>query len=350
MSEDQEEQQHPFFHYYGMLVHQQNMLQDDVRTGCYYRSVMDNLSDFKGKVVLDVGTGSGILAMFCAMAGARKVYAVEASDSAECAQKLVDGNGLGDVVKIIKGKVEEIDDLPEKVDVVISEPMGFLLVHERMLESYLCGRDRFLKPNGGKMFPSCGCMYFLPFSDWSLWEEQKMKSDFWCEKNFYGVDLSVLKEEGRSQHFSQPVVGVVDPSVLIANDPVTHGVDFLNIKQKELLEINVPFKFVVNRTCLMHGMACWFDVDFNGSEKTVRLSTGPFDTTTHWYQCRLLSKTPIAVNVGQTVSGLIKMVANKKYSYDIEFTMFLDGTNVSSGKNVIKLQDQMYHYLQTTSS
>lgn len=41
-----------------------------------------------------------------------------------------------------------------QVDVLISEPMGTLLVNERMLETYLYARDRFLKP-GGKMFPVC---------------------------------------------------------------------------------------------------------------------------------------------------------------------------------------------------
>lgn len=44
-----------------------------------------------------------------------------------------------------KGKIEEIS-LPEKVDIIVSEPIGFLLVHERMLESYITARDRFLKP------------------------------------------------------------------------------------------------------------------------------------------------------------------------------------------------------------
>ncbi len=40
------------------------------------------------------------------------------------------------------------------MDVLISEPMGTLLVNERMLETYLHARDRFLKP-GGRMFPVC---------------------------------------------------------------------------------------------------------------------------------------------------------------------------------------------------
>ena len=57
---------------------------------------------------------------------------MEASGSAEIARRLAEANGFQNVVTIVKGKVEEIT-LPEKVDVIISEPIGFLLVHERML-------------------------------------------------------------------------------------------------------------------------------------------------------------------------------------------------------------------------
>ncbi|CAM9570824.1 unnamed protein product, partial [Laminaria digitata] len=73
----------PFDQYYAQLTHQQNMLQDSVRVSAYQRAIIENAADFKGKVVLDVGTGSGILAFFAAQAGARKVYAVEASDVGE---------------------------------------------------------------------------------------------------------------------------------------------------------------------------------------------------------------------------------------------------------------------------
>jgi 2-polyprenyl-3-methyl-5-hydroxy-6-metoxy-1,4-benzoquinol methylase len=57
-----------YFHYYGQLLHQQNMMQDYVRTGTYYAAVIENQADFQGRVVVDVGAGSGILSLFAAQA------------------------------------------------------------------------------------------------------------------------------------------------------------------------------------------------------------------------------------------------------------------------------------------
>lgn len=142
---------------------------------------MQNSGDFSGKVVLDVGTGSGILAFFAAQAGARKVYAVEASKSAEVAKLLARHNGFEDIVEVVKGKIEDIS-LPEKVDIIISEPIGFLLVHERMLESYVTARNRFLKP-GGIMMPTTGSIVFAPLTDDALYREILMKSEFWNVSN-----------------------------------------------------------------------------------------------------------------------------------------------------------------------
>lgn len=81
-----------YFHYYGMLQHQQNMLQDYVRTGTYCAAILDNKADFAGKAVCDVGAGSGILSLFVAQAGARVVYAVEASNMAQYAAQLAAAN------------------------------------------------------------------------------------------------------------------------------------------------------------------------------------------------------------------------------------------------------------------
>lgn len=62
------------------------MMQDYIRTETYQRSMLSNVSDFANKVVLDVGAGSGILSFFAVQAGAKKVYAVEASNMAKFCQ------------------------------------------------------------------------------------------------------------------------------------------------------------------------------------------------------------------------------------------------------------------------
>lgn len=102
------------------------MLQDLTRTGTYRHAFLSNAIDFHDKVVLDVGTGTGILAIFACQAGAKKVYAVEASESAAMARLLVDANGYSDRIEVIQAKLEDVN-LPEKVDIIISEPIGFLL-------------------------------------------------------------------------------------------------------------------------------------------------------------------------------------------------------------------------------
>jgi len=250
---------------------------------------------------------------------------------------------MSDRIKVIKGKVEEIE-LPEKVDVIISEPMGFMLVHERMLESYMAARDKFLKP-GGLMMPTTGTIFVAPFSDDALYQEQKGKTAFWETTDFYGVNLSGLVDSAMDDHFSQPVVGYFQPSVLLADTTATHTVDFSKDSIASLEDINIPFTFRITKTAILHGIAAWFDVSFNGSTAAVKLSTSPHAPGTHWYQCRLLLKEPLAVNRTQEVQGSVHMVANDQFSYTVTITVTLSGTEISSS-NVLNLHDQMYHYLQ----
>lgn len=71
----------------------------------------------QGKVVLDIGCGTGILSMFAAKAGASRVFGIDCSDIVNQAQEIVRQNNLEDIVSIIKGKVEEIE-LPEGIEKV----------------------------------------------------------------------------------------------------------------------------------------------------------------------------------------------------------------------------------------
>ena len=194
------------------------MLQDRVRTGTYFTAIMEHaLESFKDKIVLDVGAGSGILSCFAALAGAKRVYAVEASGMATSCESLVRSDKrLAGVIKVIKGRVESdfvrseiLDDLRrvggvestvdgdacvKNIDTLISEPMGTLLFNERMIESYLVARDIYLK-HGGDMFPSKGRVHVSLYEDETLRREIAEKASFWnsnSSRDFYGVDLTCL--------------------------------------------------------------------------------------------------------------------------------------------------------------
>ncbi|EYU43947.1 hypothetical protein ABFS82_07G014700 [Erythranthe guttata] len=308
-----------YFHYYGQLLHQQNMMQDYVRTGTYYAAVLENRVDFTDRVVVDVGAGSGILSLFAAQAGAKHVYAVEASEMADYARKLIAGNpSLSQRITVIKGKVEEVE-LPEKADILISEPMGTLLVNERMLESYIIARDRFLVPNG-KMFPTVGRIHMAPFSDEYLFMEIANKALFWQQQNYYGVNLTPLHGTAFQGYFSQPVVDAFDPRLLVA-PAISHVIDFTTAKEEDLYEVDIPLKFVSSVGTRIHGLACWFDVLFNGSTVQRWLTTAPGAPTTHWYQLRCVLAQPIYVMPGQEITGRLQMVAHKAQSYTLNLTL-----------------------------
>ncbi|GFZ08988.1 protein arginine methyltransferase 4A [Actinidia rufa] len=255
--------------------------------GTYYAAIIENRADFVGRVVVDVGAGTGILSLFAAQAGAKHVYAVEASEMAECACKLIAGNpSLGQRITVVKGKIEEVE-LPEKADILISEPMGILLVNERMLETYIIARDRFLLPNG-KMFPTIGRIHMAPFSDEYLYVERA----------------------------NEPVLNAFDPRVLVAPE-ISHVINFTSIKEEELC----PLKFIASMRARIHGLACWFDVLFAGSVVQRWLTTAPGAPTTHWYQVRCFLLQPLDVVPGQEITGRLHMVAHESQSYTVHLTM-----------------------------
>jgi len=110
-------------------------------------AIENNPEAFKDKIVLDIGCGSGILSIFAARAGAKHVYAIEFADIADYAREIVRKNNLSDKITVIKSKVEEAE-IPCKVDIIISEWMGYCLLYESMMDSVLYARDKWMNPDG----------------------------------------------------------------------------------------------------------------------------------------------------------------------------------------------------------
>lgn len=152
------------------------MLKDKVRTLAYRDAILKNHEDFKDKIVLDIGAGTGILSIFAARAGAKHVYAVENAEIAHFAKEIVRRNGLADKITIIKGKMEEIDLPVPQVDIIISEWMGYFLLYESMLDSVLWARDKYLNKETGKMLPDTAKIFIAGMEDTQY---KNSKIDFW---------------------------------------------------------------------------------------------------------------------------------------------------------------------------
>src|SRR5437868_1889538 len=101
------------------------MLKDTVRTDAYRDFIYDHKHLFAGKIVLDVGCGTGILSLFCAKAGASRVFAVDNSTIIEKARENIYHNGFSDKIICLRGKIEEVKLPVEKVDIIVSEWMGY---------------------------------------------------------------------------------------------------------------------------------------------------------------------------------------------------------------------------------
>jgi len=346
---------------------QENMLRDEVRVNSYHTAIRGNPADFRGKTVMDVGAGTGLLSFFSAQAGAAKVYSVEVSKMAEVERTLVKANHFPNTsIEVVNLALEKITtEVPGKVDAMVSEPLGVLLFHERMIESYLLARDRFLRP-GGKMFPNGGVLAVQPFADQQMFEDFKGSApeeeaateevSFWRNDNFYGINLTaaeafVPKQEATPVSELTPIILDSAKTDGLLAEASTLRFDFESVPVKDLQHITVPLSFTVAEEGPVHGVVGWFDAIFQGSDAAVVLSTSPNCPTTHWWQTYMLLKEPLMVAAGEHVEGTLVMEAEEEHnSYIVNLTMRVKETGISTGTQTYSLWNWVYRPDTETSN
>ncbi|KAF7252026.1 Protein arginine N-methyltransferase 3 [Varanus komodoensis] len=201
-----EDEEDVYFSSYGHYGIHEEMIKDKVRTESYRDFIYQNSHIFKDKIVLDVGCGTGILSMFAAKAGAKQVIAVDQSEILYQAMDIVRLNGFKDTISLIKGRIEEVDLPVEKVDIIISEWMGYFLLFESMLDSVIYARDMYLA-EGGSVYPDICTINLVAVGDLSKHAD---RFAFWDD--VYGFRMSCMKKAV----IPEAVVEVVDASTLIS--------------------------------------------------------------------------------------------------------------------------------------
>lgn len=245
------------------------MLQDRVRNECYRKAIFQAVKP--GDVVLDYGAGTGILSIFAAQAGASKVYGVERTDTAKLARRIIDNNGLSTQIEILQGDMETIE-LPEKVDVIVSEWLGGFAIEENMLPDLIIARDRWLRP-GGKILPERTNIWVAPAWDHDL----NVDMEFW-KSLAHGIDWSVVSEAMTQKIYYQRH-GILSEN-LHACPQSPWQIDVYRYTVKEALRsFEAQLAFAITTGCRMNCIAAWFDADFGTG---IKLTNAPDSAYTHW--------------------------------------------------------------------
>jgi protein arginine N-methyltransferase 1 len=223
-----------------------SMIRDTVRTSAYADALRAVVRP--DSIVLDIGTGSGILALLACRFGARKVYAVEPDDIIQLAREAAAANGFAGRIEFVQGISTQVD-LREKVDVIVSEIHGIFPAYQRSLTSIMDARDRLMAP-GGRLIPQLD----------TLWAALVRAPDAYnevvgaWENNGYGFDLQAIRSIEVNNCRKLNSAG---------NPLVTEPRCWATLDYRTLSNPNVSggATWTIERATTGHGLAVWFDCE-----------------------------------------------------------------------------------------
>jgi protein arginine N-methyltransferase 1 len=258
------------------------MLADDVRMQAYAAAIRTVVQP--GDVVVDLGTGTGILAFLACEAGARHVYAIEKTHVADVAMFLARHHGISDRVTVLHEHSTKVE-LPERADVLVTETLGSFGLEERLLPSLLDARARLLRV-GARVIPQRLVLSMVPVELPEIFEKQV---GWWGGKR-WGFDLSPLRTFAANTVY----VHRIDDAAHLASPSPVIDVDLTTIGEPN---VSGETTFVATRGGTVHGFAGWFRATLApGIELTNATARA-----THWAQAFLPLEHPIAIEPGLTM-------------------------------------------------
>lgn len=267
VSADEAEDTPVMFHNYAGIEVHRRMLQDETRLHRYWQAL--NAVVKPGDVVIDAGSGTGVLAIMAALCGAKKVYAIEQSEFARSIPSVAMASGVGDIVEVVQGNFSKVR-LPEKADVLVTETFGAWCYAEDPCPDVSKCVTNNVKENG-IVIPRAVRMWVAPMNQCP----DSLLNPFRAYEN--GVNLTPLLGDAMGRGH------IMTPSVEDIGAPIDIGV--------------YPFPshwpiettFTLDSAC--EALCVWYDLLMT---EGITLPTGPSDPRTHWKQSVL----PVALSAG----------------------------------------------------
>lgn len=258
-----------------------SMLEDRARVSAFHEAIVRTVN--AGDVVLDVGTGTGVLALFAARAGARHVYAVEHGPVAEVAARIITDNAMGHRVTIVPGLSTQIE-LPERADVLVTETIGNAGFDEGITNWITDAKRRLLKPDA-RIIPEGLALEVALLDvgrDYAIldrWSDPLLRFDF-----------GALRQVG---------INNLQPADIVPQQLVSRPARVLDISfQHEAGELAAEGTLTATRDSTAHALGVWFDAELGGG---VALTNRPPSATPSWQQVLLPLPKPVAVEANRGV-------------------------------------------------
>jgi len=273
------------------------MLNDRPRTSAYLAAIADTVKP--GDVVVDLGTGTGILALASARAGARIVYAIESSAIAGAAEAMFHRNGFADRIRLMRGWSTHVR-LPEQANVLVTETVGQDPFDEGIAEYMSDARARFLTADA-RIIPRGMRIWALPVSvprkQTDPWQFTSEAASRW--QSDYGFDFSALLD-------AMPVIPLhlqLKTSVAREFPPRAEPIKVadIDISQPFSSAFDGAFDFVATTPGCLNGILIYFDLALSAH---LSFTTEPrtAEDTNSWGHRVLMLSTPLEVKPGDALS------------------------------------------------
>lgn len=280
---------YPISGYFSKLGAHQTMLADEKRTEAFYNALKESIIPGKS-VVMDIGTGTGILAMMAAKLGAKRVFAIETSPIVNLAREISRDNGFAKKIKFIKGYSSDLK-LNIKADVIVSETIGFTGLEENIVDIMLDACRRFSHKDT-ILIPSNISVHCALTSDTTINDLM----EFWKKpiNNFSYKKVTRLTKNnlyGRLLISRKTLLSVPETmfNYKLGNDSL--------FKKQTIV-------FKAKYDGLLSGFVVWFSAKLSNSKKIDSYSYG-----NHWQQVFIPINNPVKIKTNEIVK--LELSVNK---------------------------------------
>ncbi|MDP6609259.1 MAG: 50S ribosomal protein L11 methyltransferase [Vicinamibacterales bacterium] len=233
------------------------MIADRVRTDAFARALREAITP--ESVVLDIGTGTGVLALLACRFGARRVYAVEPSDVIEVAREIAAANGFSERLEFLQATSTAVE-LPEQADVIVSDLGGALPWFQNHIPAIVDARRRLLAP-GGVLIPERDVAWAAVVDACDLYDRRTRP---WTDNDF-GLDMEAAR---------RIVVNSYTRGQIAEDQLLTETVRWATLAYEVVDDPNLHARvsWTVTRAGTGHGIAAGFDRTLVGG---IKLSDAP---------------------------------------------------------------------------